>query len=108
MFGFIDPWGGYLSQITYPDDPRFLLVWLIVALSAVCLAILKRLWSVVWVIPVGLLLLAYPIAVIIWNGDAMEIGRHSLQVGIQLRLGLWLLLIFAADALLVGVKRAKG
>jgi hypothetical protein len=31
-------------------------------------------------------------AVICWHGDAFEIERHSLQVAIQLRLAVWILL----------------
>jgi hypothetical protein len=38
--------------------------------------------------------------VLVWHGDAIELGRHCLQNAIQLRLCLWLVLILLFDRLL--------
>jgi uncharacterized membrane protein (UPF0136 family) len=52
------------------------------------------------IVPFTMILLAYPMALIIWHGDAMEILRHALQIGIGLRLATWLLLLIVVDCLL--------
>ena len=40
-----------------------------------------------WMIPIGLILLSYPQAVLVWNADAKEIARHSVSHVLMLRLG---------------------
>lgn len=44
-----------------------------------------------------LLFLVYPVAVLTWHSDAMEVQRHAAQLAVQFQLGLWLLLLFAID-----------
>jgi hypothetical protein len=34
---------------------------------------------------------------VVWHGDPMEIERHALQIAIQIRLMLWLVLLLAVD-----------
>jgi hypothetical protein len=51
-----------------------------------------------------LILFSYPQAVLIWNADANDIARHSLYHNIELRLGLWMLVFFVADFLLLDFK----
>lgn len=55
----------------------------------------RRLW---WV-PLGLLFLSYPHALLVWHGDAMAVGRHALLLQIQLRLAVWIILLFVIDSL---------
>lgn len=42
---------------------------------------------------------AYPLALVVWHGDAMDIARHALLVGLCLRLGLWLTICFSLGAI---------
>ncbi|MBI4707196.1 MAG: hypothetical protein HY761_04660 [Candidatus Omnitrophica bacterium] len=64
---------------------------------------LNLLWAcskkspVSWV-PLIMILLVYPMAVLVWHGDSHEIDRHILPVVVQARLGFVLLLLFALDA----------
>jgi hypothetical protein len=68
------------------------------------------LYSVGWrqhkqlLVPLGVALtviwLAFPLAAVIWHGDAMEIARHSVPVLVQLRLGLLMLILFEVDIIL--------
>ncbi|MFH1478102.1 MAG: hypothetical protein ABIH24_11530 [Verrucomicrobiota bacterium] len=53
----------------------------------------RRLW---WV-PLGLLLLSYPHALLVWHGDAMSVERHALLLQIQVRLAFWIILLFVVD-----------
>jgi hypothetical protein len=50
-----------------------------------------------WLAPLALLLLLYPMMFLVWHGDAMEVGRHSVLNGVQFRLALWMLALFVID-----------
>jgi hypothetical protein len=78
------------------------LLWVWAAAIVLGLIVGLRTWryNIAFLAPLGLILLVYPHAALIWHGDPNEIGRHALQVGVYFRLGLWVLLLFAADALL--------
>jgi hypothetical protein len=90
---------GVLAEAIYPK--KWALLWIWAAVLAVGLAVGLRLWTFNPAVVIALLLivLAYPNAALQWHGDPNEIDRHGLQAGMHLRLGIWLLLIFAADML---------
>ena len=54
-----------------------------------------------------LVLLFYPHAAIAWHGDSNDVGRHALLASVHLRLGVWLLLISAADMLLMRTRSGR-
>jgi hypothetical protein len=85
------------SETFFPR--RDIMLWTAVALFlavfAVIIAIRER--QPAWATPVFLILVAFPHGIFIWLADAMEIGRHGVQVSIHLRLGIWLLLWLFAD-----------
>jgi len=56
-----------------------------------------------WVIPVALIMLAYPHALLVFHGEPMELGRHAVQMSVQLGVGLWMLLLFAVDIIFTEV-----
>ena len=51
-----------------------------------------------WFVPLVLILLIFPHAFLVWHADAIEIDRHSLQVSLQLYLGVWISFLFLLDA----------
>jgi len=53
----------------------------------------------------ALMALSYPLAVVIWHADTIELERHSFQLALQLRLAAWLLLISTMASLLGLVAR---
>jgi hypothetical protein len=55
-----------------------------------------------------LILFSYPQAVLIWSADANDLPRHSLYHNVEWRLGLWLLVLFAADAAAKRMRRVVG
>jgi len=85
------------GEVLYPS--RFglfiLLVANLVASASFVWALYERRDN--WLLPILLILLAYPQSVFIWNADTNEIGRHSIYHNIQWRLGLWLLILYAID-----------
>jgi hypothetical protein len=62
--------------------------------------------SPLWAVPLTMILLVYPHAFLVWHGDAMELGRHAVQAGIQFHLGLWLLGLLALDYYLTSSGRS--
>lgn len=53
-----------------------------------------------WIVAL-LLILWVPHIFLVWHADAMEIERHAIQANIQFRLAMWLLVVLAADVLVV-------
>ena len=75
-----------------------LLLWLmLVVISSVAALRAKRAEALV---SLAMIALVYPTSLLIWHGDAMEILRHALKIGIGLRLATWLLIFIALDAYL--------
>ena len=50
--------------------------------------------------PVGVILLEIPHALLVYHGDTLEIPRHAILMAIMLRLGVLLLALFAIGALI--------
>ena len=86
-----------LAEVVY--FKRWAVLWTWTAAIAVGFVFGLKLWTrnVAFLVPLALIILVYPQAVIAWHGDPNEIGRHGLEAAVNLRLGLWLLLLFAVD-----------
>jgi hypothetical protein len=41
----------------------------------------------------------------VWYGNVMDVGRHAVQIGVQYRLGLWMLLLFVLDIIMERIPR---
>lgn len=97
-----------VAQAVYPTAGLFLL-WVPALLVATGFLVAAPARRAIWLVPFLLVLSAYPHAAIAWHGDANGTERHALLAGIQLRLGLWLILLLAADGLLrhPGRKKAR-
>lgn len=54
------------------------------------------------------MVLTFPVAFLVFHGDAMEIQRHAIQIGVQIRLGLWMASFVIADAFLAFVAARYG
>ena len=50
-----------------------------------------------WLVPSLLWVTIYPLMLVIYHGDAIELERHSYQLALQLRMGAWIGLIFLLD-----------
>jgi hypothetical protein len=93
-----------LNELLYPT--RFgVLAFLLANLAAAAFVIPAFQYrQALWIVPLVLILFSYPQAVLIWSADANDLPRHSLYHNVEWRLGLWLLILFAAD---VATKRMK-
>jgi hypothetical protein len=91
-----------LVELTYPSSETGFGIWaMAAALLSLCALLRARTLGSVWVLPLVMLLLVFPIAVIVFHGDPMEIPRHSIQTEIQFRLAVWLMVLMAVDALVM-------
>jgi hypothetical protein len=95
-------WVGQLSSLLYTRNMTILLTWAGITLLVALIAAGFGLARPAWLVPAALLALLYPMMFIVWHGDAMEVGRHSHLIGIQLRLALWMLAVFLVDSLVRG------
>ena len=88
----------WLTGIVYPDSPFFLLACLC-AVTAFAIFVFARPGAPrTWIVPIALLASTPIHALIVWHGDAMEVGRHAVALAGNLRLAILVLLLFAADA----------
>jgi hypothetical protein len=89
-----------LAELAFPPSFESVLFWLVViGVAAAYVARRHGAWRI-WLVPV-LLLAFQPIhAFVVYHGDAWEVSRHSLLVGVLTRLSVLLVALFALDALL--------
>ena len=91
-----------IHQIIYPTE--FIPVAILIISIGVILLIVLRCWKYNFsvVVPLIVLLLLYPHMFAVWHGDALEVGRHGLLIGIQFFLCMWIFMIFVVDYLVSG------
>ena len=80
------------------DAPGLLLASALGFAAATALAVG---WRRTWLVPALLVATAVATAFVIYHADAGDIARHELMPAIQVRLGLWLFLLFAADVIAI-------
>jgi hypothetical protein len=86
---------GFVAEVIYFQKFTLLWVWASGLMFGFAFVVAVRIGEPRWFIPLILIMLAYPHAAIVWHGDPNDIG--ALQAGVHFRLGLWMLLLFAAD-----------
>jgi hypothetical protein len=88
------------AELLYPMRFGVVMFWLATLAAAFLTAFALHQKRVTWLMPLLMILLAYPLIVLVWNTDPHDIYRHALPLNVQWRLGLWLLLFLVADDLL--------
>jgi hypothetical protein len=105
--GFSPILRGAVAEIVYVKQWSLLCIW--AAAIALGLALGLRIWkhNTAAVMPLALIVLAYPHGALIWHADPNEIDRHALEVAVHFRLGLWLLVLFATDLIIAQLRNAR-
>jgi hypothetical protein len=105
--GFSPILHGAVAEIVYVKNWSLLCIW--AGAIAFGLALGLTIWkhNMAAVVPLALIVLAYPHGTLVWHADPNEIDRHALQAAVHFRLGLWLLVLFGSD-LLIGRRRSGG
>jgi hypothetical protein len=103
--GFSPILRGAVAEIVYVKKWSLLCVWAgaIVFGWALGLTIWKH--NITALVPLALIVLAYPHGALIWHADPNEIDRHALEVAVHFRLGLWLLVLFGADLMIAQMRK---
>ena len=87
-----------LDRILYPRGAQDVWFWLVVvglgAVAAWRLLGARR----TWLVPTVALLLQLPHAVVVYQGDTLEIPRHGILVAVMTRLSILLLALLVIDA----------
>lgn len=52
------------------------------------------------IVPLTMIALVIPMMFVVWHGDAMEVGRHSVTTCVGFRLAMWILTLLALDGIL--------
>jgi hypothetical protein len=94
-----------LEPVLFPRG--IALVCSLLALVLVGSAVVGRLAgpTIVWVVPIAILLTTYPHFLVAWHQSGVEVDRHAFEAALLLRLAGFLLAAFALDRALVGVER---
>jgi hypothetical protein len=76
---------------------RFAALAYVILVALTAWALLRGWGRGPWWVAAVILISMYPLMLVVWHGDPMEIERHALQIAIQFRLVLWLILLLALD-----------
>ena len=85
------------DEILYPMNFGVIVFWLANMFAAFISAFALQRKRGLWLLPVLMILLAYPQIVFVWNADPNDLLRHAVHLNVQWRLGLWLLIILVID-----------
>lgn len=86
-----------IDELLFPMRFGFLLFLVANLIATACSVVAFYERKAVWVVPLSLILLTYPQALLVWNADANDMARHALYHNVMLRLGVWLLAFFVID-----------
>ncbi|HKG17866.1 MAG TPA: hypothetical protein VKA96_09280 [Solirubrobacteraceae bacterium] len=89
-----------IASALYPQRGDGALIWLAVVSGLALVAALLGRAGRTWLVPIGVILLEIPHALLVYHGDTLEIPRHAILMAIMLRLGVLLLALFAVGALI--------
>jgi hypothetical protein len=93
-----------LERLFFPRGVVTVLVLLGLALVAAAVVASLAGWSLVWLVPLGVLVTTYPHFLVVWHESGVEVDRHGLEASLLLRLATFLLLLFALDRAFVAAR----
>jgi hypothetical protein len=94
-----------LERIFFPRGVALVLALLAIALVAAGAVAWLLGWSLVWLVPLGILVTTYPHFLVAWHESGVEVDRHAFEAALLLRLAMFLLFLFALDRALVAASR---
>ncbi len=89
-----------IAEFLYPTRFGLIFFFAVNLIAAFVAAFAWRDGRALWLIPVLMILLSYPQAVLVWAADVNDVARHSIPHNVLMRLGFWFLIFFVADFLL--------
>jgi hypothetical protein len=101
------PVSGFLEAFVFVRNPLLVTLAGVAAVISAAVVLVRRRQSSALLIAFALVALAFPHLWLVWVGGALEVTRHSLLASIQLRLGIWLTLVWLLDHLSVREMRPE-
>ena len=89
-----------IASVIYPPDFQSVFFWLVIGLGFALAVARARGPSRMWAVPLVMLVLQFPHALVVYHADTLEIPRHAILVAIMTRLAVILLVLLAIEALL--------
>jgi hypothetical protein len=97
-----------LAEFLYPTRFGMLFFFLVQMAAALACGFALLLRKRLWLVPIAMILAAYPQAFLVWNADPNDIHRHSVGHNMMERLGAWMLILFVIDLLAQAAGPAVG
>jgi hypothetical protein len=79
-----------LEHLFYPSSGNDMILLELGLGALAALGFSRRIFTREWILPLGLMLSALPLAILVWDGEPSEVPRHALLIGISSRLAFWL------------------
>ena len=98
--GYRDALPRFARSALYTDRGWLAVIWMAIVGGVALVFALAGYGRREWLVPGVLLATTIPMAIFIWNADALGRDRHSLLVGVLGRLAMWLLVLYVVDAYL--------
>jgi hypothetical protein len=96
-----------LEHFFYPSNGRHLILIELCLGALAALGLSRRVFRREWILPLGLMLSALPLAILVWDGEPSEVPRHALLVGIGSRLALWFGVWLIAVPVLEAIRKPR-
>jgi len=78
------------DSLVYPSSGNAVMRWELCLLGLLAIGTLVRAARARWLAPFLLVVLTLPLAIVVWDGEASEVARHSLLTQVSARLGVLL------------------
>jgi hypothetical protein len=96
-----------LEDFFYPSNGKHLILFELCLGALAALGLSRRVFRREWILPLGLMLGALPLAILVWDGEPSEVPRHALLVGISSRLALWFGVWLIAVPVLEAIRKPR-
>jgi hypothetical protein len=96
-----------LEHFFYPSNGKHLILIELCLGALAALGLSRRVFRREWTLPLGLMLSALPLAILVWDGEPSEVPRHALLVGISSRLALWFGVWMIAVPVLEAIRKPR-
>lgn len=97
--GSVTPWWqDAITRLVFPRSTAALLVLSALAAAGLIHLSVNDHLATHWAVPMFLIAASYPLMLLAWYGDSVEIERHAYQAAMQLRLGLLMVVLWIPAA----------
>ena len=96
-----------VQRVFTPSTPGWLIIELAILAVLVGLALKRHRPDRMWLVPLTLLIGAYPQLLVLWDVDGLEPDRHALGAMVEIRIAMIIALVLALTVLVPGMARGR-